>query len=177
VRTVRGRLSFGTSAGFGAIFSLSILLWAGCASPGPPRAYFAEDNYARYYATESGRILRVEGDGTVVDVTCLPPEMAKGAPRETLSSTLCPSGNVEILGKTKRMNDDWNLTAYDVAPETGTCKPLLTLFIDAWLEEKRHSCWNRTWEVPAAALLFTPIAVIAAAAITSPIWVPLVLLL
>ena len=47
--------------------------FSACSTPGMPRPYFDEDAYGRYYTTESGTVLRVERDGTVLDVTLSSP--------------------------------------------------------------------------------------------------------
>lgn len=81
----------------------AILCVQGCASSLPPRPYFEQDQYGRYYETQDGRIVRVDDDGTMFDVTCTDPDLAKGLPREDLLRVLCPSGRVTALGKAKRV--------------------------------------------------------------------------
>src|SRR5688500_18457301 len=102
--------------------SLVCILGA-CSTPGAPRLYFNEDPYARYYTTDSGQVLRVEQDGTVLDVTCLPPEFAKGTSRKDLPHTLCGGEKIQVLGKVKKVGGEWDMSTYAIAPETGTCKP------------------------------------------------------
>jgi hypothetical protein len=151
------------------------LLLGACATPGPPRAYFLEDSYARYYAAPAGRTLRVERDGTVLDVTCLPLETAQEKPLEDLPRVMCPDARIPVLGKARRTGGDWDLSEFDVEPPTGRCRPL---FPSADGERgPQRSCWNRLWEVPAAVVLVPLAAVGVAAVVTAPIWVPLVLLL
>lgn len=147
-----------------------------CSTPGAPRPYFDEDTQGRYYTTESGKILRVERDGTVLDVTCLPREFAKNTPRKDLPVTLCGGEKVQVIGKTRKAGDEWEMSPYTITPETGTCKPLLPFVAKDWEEEKRHSCWNRLWEVPTAVIVYPTIAVVFIGAVTAPIWVPLLLL-
>jgi hypothetical protein len=155
--------------------SLVCILGA-CSTPGAPRLYFNEDPYARYYTTDSGQVLRVEQDGTVLDVTCLPPEFAKGTSRKDLPHTLCGGEKIHELGKVKKVRGEWDMSAYAIAPETGTCKPLLPFLTKDWQEDKRHSCWNRLWEVPTAVVVYPTAAVIFVGVVTAPVWVPLLLL-
>ncbi len=57
--------------------------------------------------------------------------------------------------------------------DTGSCKPFFVAPSRDWGEgAARHSCWNRLWEVPAA-LVVVPLAL---GIVTSPVWVPIVLL-
>lgn len=147
-----------------------------CSTPGIPRPYFDEDAYGRYYTTDAGRILRVERDGTVLDVTCLPREFAKGTSRKDLPATLCGGDSIQVLGKVKKIGEEWDMSAYRIAPETGTCKPMLPFLIKDWQEDKRHSCWNRLWEVPTAVVVYPTVAVVFVGVVTAPIWVPLLLL-
>jgi hypothetical protein len=155
--------------------SLVCILGA-CSTPGAPRLYFNEDPYARYYTTDSGQVLRVEQDGTVLDVTCLPPEFAKGTSRKDLPHTLCGGEKIQVLGKVKKVGGEWDMSTYAIAPETGTCKPLLPFLTKDWQEDKRHSCWNRLWEVPTAVVVYPTAAVIFVGVVTAPVWVPLLLL-
>jgi hypothetical protein len=148
-----------------------------CSTPGPPRPYIDVDSYARYYATESGHILRVDGDGTILDVTCLSPNEVKGIVRSALSRTSCAKGTVAVIGQAKQTEGDWDLTSYGIAPETGTCKSLFPYFRSEWLEGKRHSCWHRLWEVPTAAVAYPSVAVLGIGLITAPVWVPILLFL
>ncbi|MGE3153018.1 MAG: hypothetical protein AB7G48_07705 [Nitrospiraceae bacterium] len=151
-------------------------LITGCATDLPPRAFFHEDQNGRYYETQSGRILRIEQDGTVLDITCAEPEIARGLPREDVVRVLCPTGKVTNLGKAKKVAGDWDLRPYDIAPESGTCKPLFSPLSDSWTSEKRHSCANLFWEIPAAVVVYPTIAVLAVGIITAPVWVPLLIL-
>jgi hypothetical protein len=151
-------------------------LFSACSTPGIPRPYFDEDAYGRYYTTESGTVLRVERDGTVLDVTCLPREFAKGTSRKDLPATLCGREKIQVVGKVKKVGEEWDMTSFMIAPETGTCKPLLPFFIKDWQEDKRHSCWNRLWEVPTAVVVYPTVAVAFVGLVTAPIWVPLLLL-
>lgn len=154
-------------------FSLLALLCA-CATPGAPRAHFREDPYARYYATETGRTLRVEKDGTVLDVTCLPAELFEGKSRGELPQGLCPDGKIPDLGRVTMNGRDWDMTAYPVAVETGRCRPLFTMDRDE--DARRRSCWNRLWEVPAAVVVYPVGAAVLIGLGSSAIWVPLLLL-
>jgi hypothetical protein len=57
--------------------------------------------------------------------------------------------------------------------DTGSCKPFFVKPSRDWGEgAARHSCWHRLWEVPAA-LVVVPVAL---AVVTSPVWVPILLL-
>ncbi len=56
---------------------------------------------------------------------------------------------------------------------TGMCKPFFVSPFRNWdTAAPRHSCWNRIWEIPTA-IVVTPIAL---AAMTAPIWAPIVFL-
>ncbi len=170
-----------TTAAIGRTLALTtaaglMLVTAACATQGSPRTYLDEDSAARYYATQSGRILKVDRDGTVLDVTCLKPGLAKGPSQQELMKLPCTSGRVEVLGKAAKIGEDWDMTAYAIAPETGTCKTLFPFFRNEWLEDHRHSCWNRLWEVPAAAIFYPVAAAGIIGVITAPIWVPILLL-
>jgi hypothetical protein len=158
-----------------ASVSLACFLSA-CSTPGVPRPYFDEDIYGRYYTTDAGTVLRVERDGTVLDVTCLPREFAKGTSRKDLPVALCGGEKIRVLGKVKKVGEEWDMSGYAIAPETGTCKPLLPFFIKDWQEERRHSCWNRVWEVPTAAVVYPTVAVLFVGVVTAPVWIPLLLL-
>ena len=154
-----------------------LCLLAGCSTAGPPRPYVDEDAYARYYLTDTGRVLRVERDGTILDITCLPKQFTRDTSRDHLPHSLCESEDVKVLGKAKRVGDQWDLSGYHIEPETGTCRSLFPFKRKEWEEARRHSCWNRLWEVPAAVVFYPTVAVIAVGIITAPIWVPLVLFL
>ena len=158
----------------GAVAGLLVL--TACSTVGPPRAYFNEDVSARYYSTQSGRILRVDSDGMVLNVTCHPPSLVRGFPRQEFPKPPCEGGLDGVLGKTRKIGEDWDMTSYDIAPETGTCKSLFPFFRNEWLEDKRHSCWHRVWEVPAAVVFYPSFAIVVIGVITSPIWVPLLFL-
>ena len=57
--------------------------------------------------------------------------------------------------------------------DTGSCKPWFVSPSRDWGEgSPRHSCWNLLWEVPTA-IVAVPIAL---AIVTSPVWIPIVLL-
>jgi len=153
-----------------------VLQLSACASPGPPRAYFDEDVYARYYATKQDHVLRVERDGSVLDVTCMPPAMVKGHDPKSVATALCADGRIERMGHAARGAEGWDMSAYGIAPETGTCRSLFAPFRREWFEGKRHSCWNRLWEVPAAVIVYPAIVGVAVGVVTAPVWVPLILL-
>ena len=176
---ISGRLE--TTAGIGRARALTtaaglMLVTIACSTQGSPRTYLDEDPAARYYATQSGHILRVDRDGTVLNVTCLKPGLVKGLPPQELMKLPCESGRIEVLGKAAKIGDDWDMAAYAIAPETGTCRTLFPFFRNEWLEDHRHSCWNRLWEVPAAAIFYPVAAAGLIGAITSPIWVSILLL-
>lgn len=154
-----------------ALAALFVGLLGACATPGAPKAHFSEDAYARYYVTETGRTLRVEKDGTVLDITCLPIEVAEGRSRRELPQGMCPDAKIPVLGQVALVGKDWDMSAYPLEGETGRCRPLFTLKHEE--DVQRHSCWNRLWEVPAAVVVYpVGIAVVLGAA-TSGIWVPL----
>ena len=157
-----------------ALAALLLSLLSACATPGAPRAHFREDAHARYYATETGRTLRVEKDGTVLDVTCLPADLVAGRSRGELPQVLCPGGKIPVLGQAALAGQDWDMSAYPVAAETGRCRPLLTLDRETYV--RRRSCWNRLWEVPAALVVYPAGAAIIIGVGTAAIWVPLLLL-
>ena len=57
--------------------------------------------------------------------------------------------------------------------DTGSCRPFfISPSLDWGAGAPKHSCWNRLWEVPVA-LVAVPLAL---GVITSPVWVPIVLL-
>ena len=154
------------------------LMFCACATPGAPRAYFLEDAYARYYADASGRTLRVEHDGSVHDVTCLPLEVVKEKPLASLPKSACPNSEIPVLGKTRRSGDDWDMTGYEVERSSGRCLPLFdapTGFDDQDARPRR-SCWNRLWEVPTAIVVIPVVVVVALGAVTAPIWAPILFL-
>lgn len=154
---------------------LGLLLLTSCSTLPPPRPYFEEDSKARYYLTHKDEILRVETDGTVLNVTCLPPSMVKGFSKKAVLEMPCVSGTPKVIGTVRKSGEEWDMKGYDVVPETGTCKSLFAALRNDWLEEKRESCWHRVWEVPAAVVFYPGVAGIALAVITAPIWVPILL--
>jgi hypothetical protein len=169
------------------IVACAAILFSGCATPGGPKKYFLEDSNARYYKAEAGEVLRVESDGTVLDVACLPVEYSLDTPRQSLPGGLCAQGKVRELGKVRKVADDWDMSDFAVEPETGRCRPLLRRLFkdfhtdtDEWegLEaNKRRSCWHRVWEVPTALVAYPTAVVVLVGLVTAPIWVPLLLLL
>jgi hypothetical protein len=152
-------------------------LLCACATPCAPRSYFYQDSQARYYADGAGRTLRVERDGTILDISCVPLEVADGRPRSEIPLTFCGGTSLPVVGRAARMGDDWDMSAYGVLPETGRCKPLFgAVTMDARENERRRSCWNRLWEVPTA-VVAVPITIgIIIGVATAPIWGPIVLL-
>lgn len=152
-----------------------LLFLTACSTPGPPRTYVDENARTRYYLTRSGNILRVDPDGTVVDVTCLSPKEEKALPRQELSKLPCEGGRVEVLGQAKKIGEDWDMRRFDIVQETGTCKSLFPYFQNERLSNQRHSCWHRLWEVPAALVVYPVVVVVLLGAVTAPIWVPLLL--
>lgn len=152
------------------------LLLNGCATGAPPRAHFDEDQHGRYYETHRGAVLRVEQDGTVLDVTCAEPILAKGFPREDVLRIPCSTGKVSVLGKAKKAGPDWDLSAYNIAPESGTCVSLFAPLSDSWTAEKRRSCAHRVWEIPAAVVAYPTMAVVVLGVVTAPIWLPVLIL-
>ncbi len=57
--------------------------------------------------------------------------------------------------------------------DTGSCKPFFVSPAKDWGEgAPKHSCWNLVWEVPTA-IVVVPVAL---ALMTSPVWVPILLL-
>ena len=98
--------------------------------------------------------MRVERDGTILDITCVPVELASGRPRGELPLTFCGGTAIPVVGRAARVGDDWDMSAYGVEPETGRCRPLLgALTMDPRENERRRSCWNRLWEVPTAVVV------------------------
>jgi len=129
------------------------LITSGCATGDPPRTYILEDGQGRYYETHTGRFLRVAPDGVVYDITCAQAKTQQGGlilPEQRGGffnvSDCNEMGWVVRLGQVTRANDDWDLAGYNVAPETGTCKPLFLM--GSKLVRGRFSCWNRLWEIP-----------------------------
>jgi len=162
----------GSAAGAGLLGLL-----CACASPGPARSYFLEDSYARYYAAGSGRTLRVERDGTVLDVTCLPVELAQDKPRDALPRALCANSEIPVLGRARKDGTDWELSGFDVERPTGRCRPL---FRAPTLDEREsgplRSCWNRLWEVPTALVVYPVAVAVLIGVAAAPVWVPLIFL-
>jgi hypothetical protein len=150
------------------------LLVCACATPGPSRRWFLEDAYARYYTDAGGRTLRVEHDGAVLDVSCLPIEVVKEKPLASLPKAACPDAKIPLLGKARREGDDWDLSGFDIEADTGRCRPLFeSPSADEPTSGHRRSCWNRLWEVPVAVIAVPVALVIALGAVTAPIWVPI----
>ena len=57
--------------------------------------------------------------------------------------------------------------------DTGACRPWFVSPSRDWGEgAPKHSCWNLVWEVPTA-LVTVPVVL---AVMTSPVWLPIVLL-
>ena len=104
-------------------------------------------------------------------------EAANGRPRDALPLTFCGGAALPVVGRAKRIGDDWDMSAYAVAPETGGCKPLFgALTMDEHENERRRSCWNRLWEVPTA-IVVVPVTIgVIVGLATAPIWGPLLLL-
>ena len=121
--------------------------------------------------------MRVERDGAILDVTCLPLEAANERPRGELPLAFCGGTAIPVVGRATRAGDDWDMSAYGVEPETGRCKPLFgALTMDARENERRRSCWNRLWEVPTAVVV-VPVAIgVIVGAATSAIGAPLLFL-
>src|SRR5574340_1167027 len=133
-----------------------LLLGSGCATPDiSPKAYFHEDGSGRYYETITGRILRVEPNGIVYDITCPIDWRSRWddskllLPRPIVGQLPpCPKGWLVQLGQVSKLNGDWDMTGYNVASESGTCDALL-------FPQRGHvSCWNRVWEIPVIILTF-----------------------
>lgn len=150
---------------------------AACAAPEPRHPYFLEDRYARYYTASSARTLRVENDGTVLDVTCLPVEVVQGKPLGNLPRAACPDSKIPVLGKARKAGEDWDMQEFEVARDTGRCLPL---FEAPGFDERdvrpRRSCWNRAWEVPVAVIAVPAVFLLAVGLISAPIWAPILFL-
>lgn len=121
--------------------------------------------------------MRVERDGTILDVSCVPLEVANDRPRAEIPTTFCGGNALPVVGRAALAGEDWDMSPYGVLPETGRCKPLFGgVTMDPRENERRRSCWNRLWEVPTA-IVIVPIAVgVVVGAATAPIWAPLILL-
>ncbi len=154
----------------------AMLVLNGCGTAVQPRLHFDEDQHGKYYETREGKILRIEQDGTVLDMTCAEPTLARGFPREDVLKLPCPTGQVSVVGRARAVGRDWDLTAYRIEPESGTCTSLFSPLSDSWTAEKRHSCAHRLWEVPAAAVAYPTIAVVVVGIATAPIWLPVLIL-
>ena len=148
-----------------AIAEMTVLIGCG----GLPQAYFHEDESGRYYDTKSGQVLWVTTDGTVADVTFLRHTLYDRA-RPSIGEKAEPSwidGDSKVvlfkpdrLGRVLWTDGDWDLSDYDIAPETGMCRLPMTMTL--WpldaplnrhryaLERKRHSCLLLMWEAPVA---------------------------
>ncbi|GMV49391.1 hypothetical protein FBQ96_13250 [Nitrospirales bacterium NOB] len=124
-----------------------LVLGNGCASEKRPGDFFHEDQTGQYYATKTGRVLHVDPNGTVYDITCVEATVAGSPvlpPRPlTGEYSHCPQGWLVRLGQVPKLDGEWDMRGYNVAAETGTCEPLLSLS-----KRGRFSCWNRMWEVP-----------------------------
>jgi len=163
-----------------------LCLLSACATPGAAggRKFFLEDPYARYYHGGSGKVLRVEEDGTVLDVTCLPIEFVKDMPRQRLPEGMCDHGKLQVLGRARKAGDDWDMSAYVSAPEAGGCKSLMRPLTrsfdnqdwDAPEEDEPQSCWNLLWEVPTSIVVYPTVTVLFVGVVTSPVWAPLIFL-
>jgi hypothetical protein len=97
-------------------------------------------------------------------------------------------------GSYARYSQGGSGSADTIEPATGGggCRPLMAPLVEAFDTDhwgsfgnddwernanKRHSCWNRVWEVPTAIVAYPVAAVIMVGLVTSPIWLPLLLLL
>lgn len=137
-------------AGFGLL-----ILSSGCATSDSSRDYFHEDAAGRYYETKTGRILRVEPNGTVYDITCPIDWRARGddskllLPRPIVGQLPpCPKGWLVQLGQVRKLDGEWDMSGYNVASESGSCSAIL------FPQRGRVSCWNRAWEIPVIILTF-----------------------
>ncbi len=160
-------------------FLLFSCFFNACATPGKPRPYFLQDSYNnRYYASKSGRILKVEQDGTVLDVSNISLRFVKDRPKKYSNET-STGGRIWTLGKVNRKGKNWNMEAYAIIPETGRCKSLLRWHMDKnWKQYGyRHSCWNRLWEIPTAAIIYPAGIIILLGVIVIPVWLPTLLFL
>lgn len=156
-------LRFGLSWLLTAVAGIfGLLLFTGCAGS---RDISRDEPDGRYYRTAAGHDLRVERDGTVLDVTCPPGK----------SEVLCAGEKAVVVGTAVRAGPGWNMLPFGVAPETG-CKPLLRYLSLDPDEESRHSCWHRIWEVPSAIVAYPVVTIVLVGVITSPIWVPVIML-
>jgi hypothetical protein len=104
-------------------------------------------------------------------------EAARGRPRGALPTEFCGGAAIPVLGRAAKAGGDWDMSAYAAEPETGRCKPLFgALTMDDRENERRRSCWNRLWEVPAAVVV-VPVAIgVLVGLATAPVWAPLLLL-
>ena len=165
-----------------AACAVILSLFSGCATSGASKKHFLEDSYARYYNGASGKVLRVEADGTVLDITCLPIEFCQDRPRQNLPESLCSRGNIRELGKVQKVGDEWDMAAYLTESESGACRPLMNPLLYAfdadweWKSSRLHSCWHRVWEVPTAVVVYPVVAGFLVGLITSPVWGPMLLL-
>ena len=144
--------------------SITILL-SGCG--GPLRAYYYEDDQRyRYYETKSDDVLLVSPTGQVGNVSFL--VRSKGSPSISEDGQLFwnQMGQSEpfpllMVGTTTWNADaaDWNMAGYEIAPETGRCRPFALLVLpesysdhpaDNWF--KKRSCLNLVWDVPVSIL-------------------------
>lgn len=132
-----------------------LLILNGCVTPGPLHDYGDRNGLGTYYDTRSGRLLRVEQDGTVYDITCAGAWNARETGRLALKKW-CTDGELETIASVTKIGGEWDMSGYDIAPETGHCEPLVEFFAFGGLPYKRRSCWNRLWEVPLIAVVGPP---------------------
>jgi hypothetical protein len=173
-----------------ALLFLTVLL-TGCA--GAPRAYFYEGPSGRFYETTSERVERMmnhaqvlwEGPvpvllwvttkGEVVDMTAAvgtttfvqTEKVPFRESSEEQARLLWGLRDISSFMVKKvpwdAVTQDWDLSGFDLVPETGKCKPLTmnlhsllsTPLRDARSKDpymKRHNCLNLVWEIPAITL-------------------------
>lgn len=113
----------------------------------------------------------------VLGVTCLSSKLTRDMARQYLPRVVCESGRVEVLGKVERIDNGWELKQYGIVPETETYRSLFAPFRNDWLEDKRHWCWHRIWEIPTAVVVYPSVVALAIGIVTAPLWGPLLLLL
>jgi hypothetical protein len=69
-----------------------------------------------------------------------------------------PPSSLPMVGATTWKSDvaDWDMASYEIAPETGACKPYALSITAASFSTpydpffKKRSCWNVLWDVPAS---------------------------
>jgi len=157
----------------------AVLTLGACAERAATPSFF-EDRYARYYTVEPGRILRVEADGTILDITCVGVDAAARRSREDLPARLCAHGTIPVVGRARAAGGGWDIPEAAPGPEPSggaDCRPLFgAVGLDSRTSPENESCWNRFWEIPAAVVL-APVVVVGVLGIaTAPIWAPLVFL-